>query len=486
MELVLEHSQQGSSHEVSVSTKGVKELKRIGNPQIDLQDKGVIDSGCSRHMTGNMSYLTNYEEFNGGYVAFGGNPKGGKITSKASKDETSTILKTFITGIENLVDPKVKVIRCDNRTEFKNRETNQFCEMKESKNYQDDGFQPLSDVRKKVDEDPRQERKCKVQEKEDNVNITNNVNVVGTNGVNAVGVNTNNELPFDPEMPTLEDISTFNFSSDHEDDDGEADMNNMDSTIQATVKAKTVNGEGQLQALVDGKKVIITESTIRRDFQLEDTEGVDCLPNVVIFKQLTLMETTKTNQAMEFEILKSEVKKLERRKRSRTYRLKRLYMVGLSARVESSKDENLGEEDASKQGRIADIDSNEDITLVSTHDEQMFDAGQDLVTTAVTTPIILIDEVTLAQALAELKHTKPKANVKGIVFHEPEESTTTANVEIPKLKSQDKGKAKMIEEHVKLKKKDQIQLDEEVALKLQAELQAEFEKVQRLTGDRAQ
>ncbi|GJW96767.1 ribonuclease H-like domain-containing protein [Tanacetum coccineum] len=100
-----------------------------GNPQMDLQDKGVIDSGCSRHMTGNMSYLTDYEEIDGGYVAFGGNPKGGKITGKATKDETSGILKSFITGIENLVDHKVKVIRCDNGTEFKNKEMNQFCEM---------------------------------------------------------------------------------------------------------------------------------------------------------------------------------------------------------------------------------------------------------------------------------------------------------------------------------------------------------------------
>ncbi|GJS67739.1 hypothetical protein Tco_0682304 [Tanacetum coccineum] len=55
-----------------------------GNPQIDLQDKGVIDSGCSRHMTGNMSYLTDYKEIDGGYVAFGGNPKGGKITRKCT------------------------------------------------------------------------------------------------------------------------------------------------------------------------------------------------------------------------------------------------------------------------------------------------------------------------------------------------------------------------------------------------------------------
>ncbi|GJV02494.1 hypothetical protein Tco_1336063 [Tanacetum coccineum] len=50
-------------------------------------DQGVIDSGCSRHMTGNMSYLTDYEEIDGGYVAFRGNPKGGKITGKVWKLE---------------------------------------------------------------------------------------------------------------------------------------------------------------------------------------------------------------------------------------------------------------------------------------------------------------------------------------------------------------------------------------------------------------
>nr|GEU62263.1 retrovirus-related Pol polyprotein from transposon TNT 1-94 [Tanacetum cinerariifolium] len=53
-----------------------------GNPQTDLHDKGVIDSGCSRHMIGNMSYLIEYEEIDRGYVAFGGNPKAGKITRK--------------------------------------------------------------------------------------------------------------------------------------------------------------------------------------------------------------------------------------------------------------------------------------------------------------------------------------------------------------------------------------------------------------------
>ncbi|GKC06555.1 hypothetical protein Tco_0998165 [Tanacetum coccineum] len=65
-----------------------------------------------------------------------------------------------------------------------------------------------------------------------------------------------------------------------------------------TVKAKTINGEVQLQALVDKKKVIITESTIRRDLQLEDVNGVDCLPNAAIFEQLTLIgaKTTAWNK----------------------------------------------------------------------------------------------------------------------------------------------------------------------------------------------
>nr|GEX49987.1 ribonuclease H-like domain-containing protein [Tanacetum cinerariifolium] len=178
-----------------------------GNPQHALKEKGVINSGCSRHMIVNMSYITDFKEINGGYVAFGGNPKGGKISGKgkiktvllrvprennmynvdlknivpfgdltclfaketldesnpwhswldhinfktmnklvkvvtddysrftwvfflSTKDETSPILKTFITGIENQLSLKVKIIRSDNGTEFKNQDLNQFYGMK--------------------------------------------------------------------------------------------------------------------------------------------------------------------------------------------------------------------------------------------------------------------------------------------------------------------------------------------------------------------
>ncbi|GKB02481.1 hypothetical protein Tco_0830570 [Tanacetum coccineum] len=61
-----------------------------------------------------------------------------------------------------------------------------------------------------------------------------------------------------------------------------------------------VNREVQLQALVDKKKVIRTKSSIRRDLQLEDANGVDCFPNAAIFEQLTLMGYEKLSQKLTF------------------------------------------------------------------------------------------------------------------------------------------------------------------------------------------
>ncbi|GKF66183.1 hypothetical protein Tco_0192700, partial [Tanacetum coccineum] len=67
--------------------------------------------------------------------------------------------------------------------------------------------------------------------KEDNVNSTNNVNAASTNEVNAIGGKTSIKLPFDPNMPTLEDYSIFDSSRD---DGAEADMNNLETTIQVS------------------------------------------------------------------------------------------------------------------------------------------------------------------------------------------------------------------------------------------------------------
>ncbi|GJY02819.1 putative ribonuclease H-like domain-containing protein [Tanacetum coccineum] len=357
-------------------------------------DQGVIDSRCLRHMTWNMSYLTDFEEIDGGYVAFRGNPKGGKITGRciiktgnldfenvyfltdeshvllnvprknnmysvdlknivpkggltclfaiatydesklwhrrlghinfkttnklvkgnlvrglcsklfgndqtyvacqkgkqlrasSTKDETSGILKSFIIRVENLIDQRVKVIRYDNGTEFKNKEMNQFCERKgKFDGKADEGFfvgysinskafrvfnnrtriveenlhvqfrnqsmvnagQKHEDNEKKVTKEPGKESDDSSNDQEnedDNVNNTNNVNTASdgnnTNNVNAVsstvntasievnvvGAKTSIELPNDLNMHELEDIV---YSNDYEDVGAEADMNNLNT-----------------------------------------------------------------------------------------------------------------------------------------------------------------------------------------------------------------------------------------------------------------
>ncbi|GJV98987.1 putative ribonuclease H-like domain-containing protein, partial [Tanacetum coccineum] len=102
-----------------------------------------------------------------------------------------------------------------------------------SKSSPDDGFKPSGDDEKKITEEPGKEggdsskdSECSDQEKEDNVNSTNNVNAASTNEVNVVGAKTSIELPDDPNMPELEDIV---YSDDDEDVGAEADMNNLDA-----------------------------------------------------------------------------------------------------------------------------------------------------------------------------------------------------------------------------------------------------------------
>ncbi|GJR54575.1 hypothetical protein Tco_1405096 [Tanacetum coccineum] len=329
------------------------------------------------------------------------------------------------------------------------------------------------------------------------------------------------------------------------------------------------NGDDELHALVDGKKIIITESTVRRDLQLEDAEGIDCLPNSAIFEELTRMgyekisqkltfykvpqpsglidivadeavhkelgdrlvraattassleaeqdsvnitktrskatpnessslgttsgggprvldlEKTKTTQANEIPSLKRRVKKLEKKRSSRSHKLKRLYKVGLTARVESSRDEeDLGEDASKQERRINAIDADEDITLVNVQDDadnEIFDvdaltgdevfAEQEVAAKDVN---LTVDEVTLAQALAALKSVKPK--VKGDVIKEPNVPVNAASAP-----TKDKGKGIMIEEPVKpMKKKVQIMLDEEAAKRLQAE----FDEEERLAREK--
>ncbi|GJW79360.1 ribonuclease H-like domain-containing protein [Tanacetum coccineum] len=281
---------------------------------MDLQDQGVIDSGCSRHMTGNMSYLTDYEEIDRGYVAFGGNPKGGKITGKCTiktvaERRNRTLIKAARTMLADFKLPttfwaeavntacyanlmskavegffvgyslnskafrvfnsRTRIVEENLQIKFSESTPNvigsrpdwlfDIDALTRTMNYEpivagtqsngfadlhsshDDGSKPSSDDGKKVDEDPRKEGECKDQEKEDNVNSTNNVNTVsstvnaaGTNEVNIVVEKNNIKVSFDLNMPALEDDSIFDFTRDDEDDGVVADMNNLDTTIQVS------------------------------------------------------------------------------------------------------------------------------------------------------------------------------------------------------------------------------------------------------------
>nr|GEW88913.1 uncharacterized mitochondrial protein AtMg00810-like [Tanacetum cinerariifolium] len=134
-----------------------------------------------------------YEEIDGGYVAFGGDPKGEKIIGKDTIKTSSR--PDWLFDIYALT-----------------RTMNYEQIVADPKSSHDDGSKPSCDDGKKVDEDLRKENKCNDQEKEDNIKSTNNVNTVCST-VNDAGINEDNELPFDPNMPALEDVSTFNFSN---------------------------------------------------------------------------------------------------------------------------------------------------------------------------------------------------------------------------------------------------------------------------------
>ncbi|GKD39292.1 hypothetical protein Tco_1259499 [Tanacetum coccineum] len=209
------------------------------------------------------------------------------------------------------------------------------------------------------------------------------------------------------------------------------------------------------------------------------------------------LETTKTTQANEIESLKRRVKNLEQKKWSRTHELKRLYKVGLTARVESYGDEeDLGEDASKQERRIHDIDADEDITLVNDQDDaDMFDVKtltSDKVLAELEVVVkdvnLTVDEVTLAQVLVALKSVKPK--VKSNVVEEPSvpvsaastkvsAATTTTTATIPTLR---KGIViTKLEEPVKsMKKKDLVRLDEEIASKLQAK----FDEEERLAREK--
>ncbi|GJQ92173.1 hypothetical protein Tco_0003312 [Tanacetum coccineum] len=318
----------------------------------------------------------------------------------------------------------------------------------------------------------------------------------------------------------------------------------------ATAKVKIVNGERQIQALVDKKKVtplfqtmmvqapedmgedsaapndshstpIITQPSSSkpqkkqsRRKQRKNSDLIEPILDEDTNKEHISTPSYDLPQSGEDRLQLTELMSLCTSLQEKVLDLEKAKTAQAkeiaTSRVESSNDVSLGaQEDASKQGRkIADLDVDAEVTLIDetqerNDEEMLFDIQDDLqVTTtnvevtSASVPTTTIDELTLAQTLIEIKAAKPKAvttaattttttrpKARGVVVQEPSEFKTTSSPsqasQLPYAK--EKGKAILVEPEKPLKKKDQIALDEEVARNLEAQLQAELEKEERLS-----
>nr|GEW97997.1 putative ribonuclease H-like domain-containing protein [Tanacetum cinerariifolium] len=289
--------------------------------------------------------------------------------------------------------------------------------------------------------------------------------------------------------------------------------------------------KAEYMAALNGKEIIITESSVRRDLRLADEEDVDCLLNSIIFENLELIGP-KTTAWMEFSstmasaiiglarkqkfnfltlIFGSMIRNLDNASDEAVYKEldNRLVRAATTAsNLEVEQDSGNIDKTQSKETpneaisqellqrcllkKVADKEVNDEVQKVveevvedTKTDKLIFNVAQvsaagKVNAASIATPdsaaaTTTTNEITLAQALVELKTSKPK--VKWIVLQEPSESPTTTTT-ISLKKSHNKGKAIMIKEPVKPKKKDQVRLDEEVALKLQAEFDEEDKDLQ--------
>nr|GEZ30682.1 retrovirus-related Pol polyprotein from transposon TNT 1-94 [Tanacetum cinerariifolium] len=213
-----------------------------GNPQQALKDKGIIDSGCSRHMTGNMSYLSDFEEVNEGYVTFGGNPKGGKFQGKV--DEGFLVGYSVCSKAFRVFNSRTRIVQETLHVNFMENKPNvaglgpawlfDIDSLSQTMNYHpvfaenqtnsNAGFRDLNE-----------------EFAECFNNSSNEVNTAGSL-VSTTGLNFTNSTndfsgagPSNAAMPNLEDLS-------HNADDvgAEADINNMESIIPRAIGTKWV------------------------------------------------------------------------------------------------------------------------------------------------------------------------------------------------------------------------------------------------------
>ncbi|GKA80747.1 hypothetical protein Tco_0787439 [Tanacetum coccineum] len=223
------------------------------------------------------------------------------------------------------------------------------------------------------------------------------------------------------------------------------------------------------------------------------------------------LEKAKATQAKDITSLKKRVKQLEKKRKSRTSRLRRLRKgrkiedldvdaeVTLVNETQEMNDDNLMFDTGVLEEQKIEFEKvlEEPVVNVATATKSIPVSTTEVVTTA-SASVVILDKLTLAQTLIDIKTVKPKPittaattvtsvrlRVKGIIFHDQEEqvpvSTKTfssSQSQLPQVKY--KGKGKLVEPEVPLKKKDQVALDEEMDRNLKAQLQAELIEEERL------
>ncbi|GJW29966.1 putative ribonuclease H-like domain-containing protein [Tanacetum coccineum] len=196
--------------------------KDSGNPQYTLQDQGIFDSGCFRHMIGNKSFLTDYQKIDGGFVAFAGSAKRGKITGKEDEVADDAGKKN---GVLDPAKEDGKSVSSSFTTMDPGRERAQRNEFKSVFGQDKDAngnniymmFTLVNAARSSCD------------------------NLGGSIPVNAATL-PNVDLPTNPLMPDLENtanlLNTGIFSGAYDDEDmgTETGLNNLETTMNMDVK----------------------------------------------------------------------------------------------------------------------------------------------------------------------------------------------------------------------------------------------------------
>ncbi|GJW48182.1 putative reverse transcriptase domain-containing protein [Tanacetum coccineum] len=279
----------------NMTTAGTRAIvgKGKGNLEYVLQDHAVVDSGCSSHMIGNEAYLSDYEDYNGGFMAFGSDPRGGKITGKAKDVVQPTQEKpSENTSKDNEVQDLEDV--AEKEEQHKLREAEQALQDEfESMIAQEMAAQVVD--RQAFEEAKRNAANAtsinKLNTGRPFVSPANTPSVNAANtilGANPSGTTIvhlcvqipidastfpNADLPIDPNMPELEDdtdviTSTGIFSRAFDDEDvgAEADFNNMDNTIDVspipTLRIHKDHPKGQI--LGDPKSAVQTRGKIQK------------------------------------------------------------------------------------------------------------------------------------------------------------------------------------------------------------------------------